>query len=405
MLNIDLWRLYLDYIKRVNSPEKGVSPQDARPVLVQAYEFVLSHVGLDLYSTPVWKDFLEYIKTWHVNNPFENAHRMDALRKTFHRAICIPMDQLEHIWRDYDLFENTVNKLTGKKSVSEKSPGYMTARAAIRDLKAMHEPLARFVMASPPSWLPGHLPIQNNNDELTLSGVVSSEAIRMSRIESDRKQAHAWLTLIEWEKKNPLHYDDKPSVIARVMYAYRQALISLRLYPQLWRDAACFLLEQGQEDDADAILSEGLECCPDSLLLSFYAAELAEEKGDSAKVKSYYENLLKLLQSHIEKLQPQMNELTLHLEMIEMEKQRLLERMALPDDQRYDSADNEMMAQEYAAFKTVYDSLTSKANIAWIQYMKYCRRTDGIKSARQIFSRARKTVYCNAHVFIASGKF
>ena len=37
---------------------------------------------------------------------------MDALRKTYHRAIAIPINNVEAIWRDYDAYENNLNKLT-----------------------------------------------------------------------------------------------------------------------------------------------------------------------------------------------------------------------------------------------------------------------------------------------------
>lgn len=47
-----------------------------------------------------------------VHNPLEEGHRMDALRKTYHRAICIPLDGIEQIWKDYDTFENTLNRIT-----------------------------------------------------------------------------------------------------------------------------------------------------------------------------------------------------------------------------------------------------------------------------------------------------
>jgi cleavage stimulation factor subunit 3 len=74
VLNIELWKLYLNYIKKVNSPSAGVSPADSKVVLVQTFEFVLSHVGLDLQSTSIWKDYLEFIKSWEVyTNAFAHS--------------------------------------------------------------------------------------------------------------------------------------------------------------------------------------------------------------------------------------------------------------------------------------------------------------------------------------------
>jgi len=35
---------------------------------------------------------------------------MDTLRKAYHRAVAIPMLDIEEIWRNYSAFENTMTK-------------------------------------------------------------------------------------------------------------------------------------------------------------------------------------------------------------------------------------------------------------------------------------------------------
>lgn len=37
---------------------------------------------------------------------------MDALRKAYQRAICIPVNNVEAIWQEYNQFENNLNKMT-----------------------------------------------------------------------------------------------------------------------------------------------------------------------------------------------------------------------------------------------------------------------------------------------------
>lgn len=37
---------------------------------------------------------------------------MDKLRQTYQRAVCIPLNNIEQIWRDYDMFENNLNRAT-----------------------------------------------------------------------------------------------------------------------------------------------------------------------------------------------------------------------------------------------------------------------------------------------------
>jgi hypothetical protein len=37
---------------------------------------------------------------------------MDTLRKLYQRAVCIPLDNIEQIWKEYDSFEHQMSKMT-----------------------------------------------------------------------------------------------------------------------------------------------------------------------------------------------------------------------------------------------------------------------------------------------------
>lgn len=45
-------------------------------------------------------------------NAWEIQQQTDAIRKVYQRAVVIPMNNVEAIWRDYDAFENKQNKVT-----------------------------------------------------------------------------------------------------------------------------------------------------------------------------------------------------------------------------------------------------------------------------------------------------
>ena len=83
---------------------------------------------------------------------------MDALRKVYHRAVQIPLENVEAIWRELDAFENGLNKITvcapsftilhythaghmgicssqAKKFLADLNPAYMTAKSSLRDLR------------------------------------------------------------------------------------------------------------------------------------------------------------------------------------------------------------------------------------------------------------------------------
>lgn len=37
---------------------------------------------------------------------------MDALRSVYHRAVVVPLENVEILWRELDSFENGLNKIT-----------------------------------------------------------------------------------------------------------------------------------------------------------------------------------------------------------------------------------------------------------------------------------------------------
>jgi hypothetical protein len=169
------------------------------------------------------------------------------------------------------------------------------------------------------------------------------------------------------------------------------------------RDAVAYLIAEDQKEDAKSLLAEALECCPTSLLLHFYAAELAEENKDLDSAKKYFESLISRLQQKIDRLQPIVTELSGDLTQADLEQQKKLEKAgsasvmshamnaesgeednAQNDDQGISEADVQVKRQEYETKKAALSDAMDKANLTWIQYMKFCRRADGIKGARQV---------------------
>lgn len=43
---------------------------------------------------------------------WEEQQKMDAVRKAYHRAVQIPMENVKKLWEEYQDFENGLNKIT-----------------------------------------------------------------------------------------------------------------------------------------------------------------------------------------------------------------------------------------------------------------------------------------------------
>lgn len=78
MLNIDLWKCYLNYVKETksglssyrfasgthcpgNSSTYGVS--NYREKMSQAYDFAIEKIGMDIMSYQLWADYISFLKS------------------------------------------------------------------------------------------------------------------------------------------------------------------------------------------------------------------------------------------------------------------------------------------------------------------------------------------------------
>ena len=59
---------------------------------------------------------------------------MDALRKVYHRAVQIPLNNVERLWQELEAFETNLNRITAKKFMTDFSPAHLQARTVLRQL-------------------------------------------------------------------------------------------------------------------------------------------------------------------------------------------------------------------------------------------------------------------------------
>jgi cleavage stimulation factor subunit 3 len=111
--NVQLWTVYLNYIRRRNDLNDPTGT--ARQTVTQSYEFVIDNIGIDKDSGKIWQEYIHFIR----NGPgqiggsnWQDQQKMDQLRKAYQRAICVPISTVNSLWKDYDQFEMSLNKMT-----------------------------------------------------------------------------------------------------------------------------------------------------------------------------------------------------------------------------------------------------------------------------------------------------
>jgi cleavage stimulation factor subunit 3 len=167
-----------------------------------------------------------------------------------------------------------------------------------------------------------------------------------------------------------------------------------------------FLARQHKLDEAIKFAQEAMDVLPDSLFVSFMAAEIYESAKTPDFGKEVFEKLV-----------------TRQLARLDAIKSALDAESAddQPNDSDMESVDGgkrtDRLQKDMARLAKDLEMLQGDLNLTWIQYMKFMRRAEvivpsvglfvfqGMKGARAVFSRARKAPFCSHHVFVASGNY
>uniref|UniRef100_A0A7N0T936 Suppressor of forked domain-containing protein n=1 Tax=Kalanchoe fedtschenkoi TaxID=63787 RepID=A0A7N0T936_KALFE len=251
-------RCYIRFIRKVND-RRGVEGQEETR---KAYDFMLSYVGGDIGSGPVWMEYITFLKTLPALNPQEKSHRMTALRKVYQRAVVTPMHHVDQLWKDYENFENSVSRALAKSLISEYQQKCNSARAVYRELKKFVDEIDWNMLAVPPAG--------SHKEEM---------------------QWIAWKRFLAFEKGNPQRIDNL-SADKRIVYTYEQCLMYLYHYPDVWYDYATWCARAGSVDLAVKVFQRAVKALPESEMLRYAYAELEESRGAIQAAKKIYEALL-----------------------------------------------------------------------------------------------------------------
>ncbi len=167
------------------------------------------------------------------------------------------------------------------------------------------------------------------------------------------EEAQKWRQYTQWERCHPAD-GDGPTHQERVVLAFEQSLSYFIQFPDIWIDYATWnMSEQGKGIEAAIhVLGRGREALPDALILHLGAADLYEQAGNVDKARAIYDEITS-------------------------------------------TEDDTMNIDGQKELKT----------LAWIHYMRFARRVDGVMAARKLFMRARKWKDLQWQAYVASARF
>ncbi|XP_057319441.1 protein suppressor of forked [Microplitis mediator] len=321
ILNIELWKLYLSYVK-----ETKASLATYKEKMAQAYDFALDKIGMDIHSYSIWNDYVTFLKSVEAVGSYAENQKISAVRKVYQRGVVNPMINMEQLWKDYMAFEQNINPIIAEKMAIERSRDYMNARRVSKELEAVTRGLNRSAPSVPPTGHPEEI-----------------------------KQVELWKKYIAWERSNPLRTEDTSLVARRVMFAIEQCLLCLGHHPAVWHQAAHFLE---------------------------LSSKILTEKGDVNAAKNLSDEAATMFERATNTL---------------LSKNMLL---------YFAHADFEEGRVKYEKVHQIYQKYLDIPDVdptlAYVQYMKFARRAEGIKSARTVFKRAREDARSRHHVYVAA---
>lgn len=246
-------------------------------------------------------------------------------------------------------------------------------------------------------------------------------------------QVQTWHKWIEWEKEDPLVLKDEDlkAYRDRIIYVYKQAVMALRFWPQMWYDAADYCFENGMDAEGTDFLIQGTSANPESCLLAFRRADRieqttpVEEGEDSLKrrgdaVKEPYNNVLNALYGLIDKAKEREPRATAqireHFASLPPVSREVTPEARDDDDEDQPLVLNPRAAEEKMQIDAVQQGTKAQVNIlskllsfVWVALMRSMRRIQGkgkpdapVGGMRNVFAEARKRGRITSDVYVAT---
>lgn len=284
-LNVELWKCYLDYIRTIKDERASVEERDE---IQRAYEFTLEHVGLDIGASPIWTDYIEFLKTSTgrsgpvasgtsstVGLLLPHQYDVSAVRRAFQRSVVIPMQNLDKLHEEYEQWERELSPTLANTLLPEYLSKFKSAWNAFKEKRSLREHLMPNMLARPPRFAP----------------VVQPDAPLSVASLKEEEQVVLWKQLVHFEKRNVQRL--QPAQLKqRVVFAYNQALLCLYHHPDVWYDFVAYLIDNNALDEAKNTFERGIKALPANILLHFTYADFEESRKNISEAKNIYERLL-----------------------------------------------------------------------------------------------------------------
>ncbi|KAK5089991.1 mRNA 3'-end-processing protein rna14 [Lithohypha guttulata] len=399
--SVEVFTVYVNYVRRRNNVQTGDTA--AYRNINQTFDFALKFVGTDKDSGNLWQEYISFLKTGAGTvggTTWQDSQKMDTLREAYARALSVPTSAILPLWKEYEAFEMGINKVNGRKLLAERSPDYMTARGAHTQLQNITRGIDRTTQPRLPPALgyAGDMEYQN--------------------------QVKLWKEWIEWEKEDPLQLrpENNDAYLDRIIFTYKQALMALQFWPEMWYDAAEFSLANNRDEQGLLFLNQGFASNPESALLAFKLADRLETtttndntndsgaKNRMKTVRDPYDKVLDALYATIKKTETRMEAEVQRIEKTassQHNESNGQDQPIAPNIDHTKSALEQQVQTVKDQAKNQSDMLSKIISHVWVALMRASRRIQGkglpnekVAGFRAIFNEARKRGHVTPEFYV-----
>ena len=228
-VSCELWRFYTEFQRVLYPEEKDVDVDKVN----QGYQRALDEVGSSYDALHLWQDYIGWLKSRlaavNPNEQYESGKLQNHLREAYKRVIKLPIRGVGELWSEYETFERSLvqesNRILAERFLKDSEPIAKNSVALAKERGKLYDGVDVNLLASP-------------------SGVRGT----VLNIEQT-KQLNKWRNIVMFEKEQ--QDSNATSVRLRVRHTYKQALCSLRHFPELWYE---FAMEELNARDVEACL-------------------------------------------------------------------------------------------------------------------------------------------------------
>lgn len=154
--NIDLWKMYLSHLSNAFIDTMRLSKpieqhNQARAKCELAFEEAMENIGLALGAFPLWRAYIDFVKSWPETGMIESGKKLHMLRHVYQRAVCVAMEQSDDIWGEYEAFEKVAGEQSAEMILPEFNRKYLHAKSVAKERKKLVQHIVFDRLATPPT--------------------------------------------------------------------------------------------------------------------------------------------------------------------------------------------------------------------------------------------------------------